>query len=83
MSKRQKLIDRLKQRPRNFTYSEAETLLLSLDFEMSNKGKTSGSRVVFTRDSAEIFMHKPHPQKELSPYVIKEILMVLEREELI
>jgi len=73
----------MKLRPRNFTYSEAETLLLSLGFEKSNRGKTSGSRVSFVMDSIEVVMHKPHPQKELSPYVLKEILDTLERESLI
>ena len=47
MSKKQKLIDKLKSRSRSFTYEEAVSLLLSLGFQMSNKGKTSGSRVAF------------------------------------
>ena len=83
MSKRQKLIDRLKLRSRNFTFNEMETLLLSLGFRKSNKGRTSGSRVIFSRDSVDIGLHRPHPQKELEAYQIKKNLKLLESEDLI
>ena len=45
MSKKEKLINRLKTKPKDFTYNEAKTLLESVGFVESNKGKTSGSRV--------------------------------------
>ena len=77
MSKKQKLIDRLKARSRNFTYDEAESLLLSLGFKKSNKGRTSGSRVVFIKGSIRVEIHKPHPQKELQPYQITDLLTEL------
>ena len=83
MCKKQKLIDKLKTRSKNFTYDEAESLLLSLGFKKSNKGKTSGSRVKFSLGKTYIRFHKPHPQKELKPYVVNDILEVLESEELI
>jgi hypothetical protein len=47
MSKKDKLIKRLKSKPRDFTFDEAEALLLTLGFRKSNKGKTSGSKVIF------------------------------------
>ena len=78
MSKQQKLIDKLKRRSRSFTFDEAETLLLSLGFVRSNKGKTSGSRVMFVLGRINIPLHKPHPQKELMPYQIRDILDKLE-----
>lgn len=40
---------------------------------MDNKGKTSGSKVGFYKDDFKIYMHKPHPRKELLPYQIKTI----------
>ena len=83
MSKKQKLIRRLKSRPRDFTFDEAETLLRSLGFVKSNKGKTSGSRVIFSRGTLKIEIHRPHPGKALKPYAINEILKRLEREGLI
>ena len=50
----------------------------------SNKGKTSGSRVMFTSEQhAPILLHKPHPRKELLEYQVKQLLEVLEQEGLI
>ena len=83
MSKKQKLIDKLKSRSRNFEYDEAESLLLSLGFKKSNKGKTSGSKVKFNAGDIDIEFHKPHPQKELKPYQINKILNTLVREGII
>ena len=83
MSKKQKLIEKLKRRSKNFDYNEAEHLLVLLGFRKSNKGKTSGSRVIFKCGNAHIRLHKPHPQKELSLYQIDELLETLEREGLI
>ena len=84
MGQKEKLIQRIKTIPRNFTFDEGATLLGLLDFELSNKGKTSGSRVKFYHPSGvTIIMHKPHPRKELLPYQVKEIVDILEREGLI
>ncbi len=83
MGKNEKLIDRLKSRPKDFTFDEMQTLLLSLGFEMSNKGKTSGSRVKFTKGDIFIILHKPHPRKELLSYQIKQVIEILSEVELI
>ena len=79
MGKKEKLIDRLKRHPKDFTYMEALTLLTYLRFVEENKGGTSGSRVLFHKEgiSQSLMFHKPHPQKELKPYVVKEILEYL------
>ena len=83
MGKKEKLIERLKSNPRNFTFDEMKSALESLGFEMSNKGKTSGSRVKFIRGNIGIILHKPHPRKELLEYQIKQVLEILEKEDLI
>ena len=49
MGQKEKLIEQLKSRPKTFTFHDAEALLDYLEFTKSNKGKTSGSRVMFTR----------------------------------
>ena len=46
MGQKDKLIKKLKSKPRDFTFEEAEVLLNYLNFQKSNKGKTSGSRVI-------------------------------------
>lgn len=83
MGKKEKLIERLKSMPKDFTFDEMQNLLELLGFEKSNKGKTSGSRVKFTRDNVFIIMHKPHPRKELLEYQVKQVLATLTEEELI
>lgn len=45
------------------------------------KAKTSGSRILFTNEGhGNILMHKPHPQKELKSYQVKQLLEILEQE---
>ena len=84
MGKKDKLIKRLKTKPKDFTFDEAETLLNYLDYEHSDKGKTSGSRVCFKSSKhAPIMLYKPHPQKELKSYQIKDLIDKLEEEGLI
>jgi len=80
MGKKEKLIARLKSKPKDFTFSEAKTLMGLCGYAMSNVGKTSGSRVKFTKGSKVIRMHKPHPSQELATYVIKELIDELNQE---
>ncbi len=84
MGQKEKLIQRLKSKPKDFTFDEAETLLRYLSYVRLNKGKTSGFCVMFTSEEHKaILLHKPHPQKELKAYQIKQLIEVLEQEGLI
>ena len=79
MSKLEKAIQRLKSIPRDYTYAEAKYLLGQFSFIELNKGKTSGSRVMFYRpyDKARIFLHKPHPKDIMSVASVKDIIRSL------
>ena len=84
MSGLEKEIERLKSRPKDFTYNEAKTLLNNLGFYEYNKGKTSGSRVAFiNRDGVKIDLHKPHPGRILKSYQINMLLKKLKELEVI
>ena len=84
MGQKEKLIERLKTKPKDFTFEEAEALLRYLTYRRSNKGKTSGSRVMFISDEhPPILLHKPHPRKELLAYQIKQLIEILEQENLL
>lgn len=84
MGQKEKLIARLKAKPKDFTFEDAETLLGYFNYHRSNKGKTSGSRVMFVSDEkAPILLHKPHPRKELLAYQVKQLLEKLEQEGLL
>ena len=85
MGQKEKLIERLLSIPKDFTFDEAEKLLGYFSYRKVNKGKTSGSRVMFTSEIhfAKIILHKPHPRKELLEYQIKQIIDVLRQEGLL
>ena len=84
MGQKEKLIEQLKSKPKDFTFNDAETLLGYFDYKRSNKGKTSGSRVMFVSDNhPPIMLHKPHPRKELLAYQIKQFIDILEQEGLL
>lgn len=79
MSKEQKLKERIKSLPTDYTFTEAKSLLTHLGFHEYNKGKTSGSRVKFYRecDNKVILLHKPHPGNEMKKYAVKELYLFL------
>ena len=84
MGQKEKLIQKLKSKPKNMTFEEAETQLKYLAYTRSDKGRTSGSRVMFTStEHAPILLHKPHPRKELLAYQVKQLIDILEQEGLI
>ena len=84
MGQKEKLIERLKAKPKTFTFDDAETLLGYFSYSRSIKGKTSGSRVMFvSAEHPPILLHKPHPRKELLEYQIKQLIDILEQEGLL
>ncbi len=79
MSRKEKIIKRLKAKPTDFTYEEAKQVLNIFGFTEYNKGKTSGSKVEFINEhNQKIELHKPHPNNILKIYQIKKILTLLE-----
>ncbi len=82
MGKSIKLIARIKSHPKDFTWNELKTLLKQLGFK---EIQGSGSRVKFYHQNNDrlIQLHKPHPKNILKPYVIREVLDILNREKLI
>lgn len=84
MSKLEKEIERLKSRPRDYTYEELKSLLNKLGFIEYNKGKTSGSSTKYIdNEGRKIELHKPHPSNILKNYKIKDIIDKLEEWRLI
>jgi len=84
VGQKEKLTNRLKSSPKDFTFEEAETLLEYFSYGRSNKGKTSGSRVMFVSPQhPPVMLHKPHPRKELLSYQVKQLVTILEQEGLI
>ena len=82
MSKINKLLLRLKSKPKDFTWEELVTLLTKLGF---TELQGSGSRVKFYHHDLNriIHLHKPHPAKILKHYVLNEVIEILTRENLL
>ena len=74
MSRLEKEIERLKSKPKDYTYDEAKSLLNKLGFFENNKGKTSGSRDKYGR---KIELHRPHPSNIIKMYKVNDLLNVL------
>ena len=85
MSTQEKLLERFLKLPKDFTWDELNRLMNKHGYYQNNKGKTSGSRVVFERDNSDISLdlHKPHPRNILKPYQMKDVLEFLKRIEVI
>ncbi len=84
MGKKDKLLKRLLSKPKDFTFDEMESLLGYFGYSVYNKGKTSGSRIMFVSDShGAVLLHKPHSRKEFLSYQIKQVIDLLLQEGLI
>lgn len=53
MSRRDKLIEKLLQRPKDFSFDELVTLLSFFSYEEVKKGKTGGSRRAFVQNETK------------------------------
>ncbi len=75
MSKIDKLIERLKSHPKDFTWDELLKVLKHFGYNELKAGKTGGSRRKFADNQNNIInLHKPHPANILKEYVIKQII---------
>jgi hypothetical protein len=79
MGTKDKLIERFKRQPKDFTFNELIRLFQVLGFEVNQKGKTSGSRIEFINNEKELSFgaHKPHPDSVIKSYVMKQVLEFL------
>ena len=74
MGSKEKLIARFMSLPKDFTWEEMARLLTSLGYAPSNKGRTSGSRVIFKNEGKRpIMLHKPHPGNIIKGYAMKQV----------
>lgn len=84
MGTKDKLVNRFKSLPNDFTWDEMSRLLVLLGYSPGNKGKTSGSRVVFRGEGKRpIMLHRPHPGNIIKGYAMKQVYEYLKNENLI
>lgn len=71
-----KKLDRLLERPKDYTWDELVSLLRSYGYALKN---ASGSRRKFIdSDKRKILLHEPHPENTLKAYVIENVIAALE-----
>lgn len=74
MGKKEKLRERFLKFPTDFTFDEMQSLLEGYGYERCNKGKTSGSRIIFKNGNKRpIMLHKPHPGNIVKVYAMKQV----------
>jgi hypothetical protein len=83
MSKKEKLVDKLLTKPKDFTFDEMVSLLSYFGYHLKQGG--TGSGVKFTRDNSNevINFHKPHPNGVLKKYVLEQIIEKLRKDGLL
>lgn len=76
MSIHEKLKNRIRRKPSDFSFKELRTLLNGLGYVEEHGGQTGGSRVTFYNNKLNhiIKLHRPHPGSILKKYQVKQIL---------
>jgi len=77
-SKQRKMLEAIfsKRISKTLPWDEIESLLQAVGCEIEER---EGSAVVFDKNGQVFHAHRPHPQKEVKSYVIKEVRAYLER----
>lgn len=84
MGTREKLRNRFKSKPKDFSWIELASLLKGFGYFPAKGGKTGGSRMRFMHDSLPpVILHKPHPSPVLKRYQIGQIYEFLIEEGLL
>lgn len=78
MAKAEKIIERLRTVPLDFTWAETVKVLEMFGHSEQKTGKTGGSRRKFIDKKNNTFsLHKPHPEKILKRYAVENLLAYL------
>lgn len=83
MSQKDKLIERLLRKPKDFTFDEMVSLLSYFGYNQKQGG--TGSGVKFTKENSNevINFHRPHPNGLLKRYVLDQIIEKLRKDDLL
>jgi len=85
MGKKEKLIERFKTLPKDFTFEETIQLFGYFGYVKHNKGASSGSRIRFKNEGTGAFinLHRPHPGSIMKEWMMKDMYMHLKNKGLI
>ena len=77
MSQKEKLLERLKRKPKDFTVYELEQLMKGCGCEKYEGGRGSGIHYIHLETKRILSFDLPHPGKELKNYHIRAVLEFL------
>ena len=83
MGTKEKLIERFMRMPKDFCWDELVRIFGIFGYNIDNKGKTSGSRVLFVKGENTYAVHKPHPGNIVKGYVLKQVYEYLKKLDLL
>lgn len=83
MSKKDKLINRLLMKPKDFTFDEMVSLLSYFGYELKQGGTGSGVKFIRQDSNEVINFHKPHPNGILKRYLLEQVIEKLRKDDLL
>lgn len=82
MSQKKKLLERLKTKPKDFTWEELESVLTSFGYQ-AESGAGSRRKFFNSKTGDAINLHQPHPKNILKSYQIRDVLIHLKEKGLL
>ena len=82
-SQKDKLIERLLRKPKDFTFDEMVSLLSYFGYTLKQGGTGSGVKFIRDNNNEVINFHKLHPNGVLKRYVLDQIVEKLRKDGLL
>lgn len=80
MSRKDKLLEKLLQKPKDFTFDEMVSLLSYLGYELKQGGTGSGVKFIKDGSNEVINFHRPHPNGILKRYILDQVIEKLRKD---
>ena len=80
MSRKDKLLEKLLQKPKDFTFDEMVSLLSYLGYELKQGGTGSGVKFIKDGSNEVIIFHRPHPNGTLKRYILDQVIEKLRKD---
>ena len=79
MSKFDKALERLKRKPKDFTWKELQTIMTHFGYK-EIKGGESRRKFIHPETLVVVSLHEPHPKPEIKEYALEIIINHLKEE---
>jgi predicted RNA binding protein YcfA (HicA-like mRNA interferase family) len=79
MSKFDKALERLKRKPKDFTWKELQTIMIHFGYK-EIKGGGSRRKFIHSETLVVVSLHEPHPKPQIKEYALEIIINHLKEE---